>query len=76
VQRGGSPTPFDRVLATQYGNQAAQLVQQRRFGHMVTLTQGRMGSIEIERVAGRQRRVPLDHPLLNAARQIGVSLGD
>ena len=76
VQRGGSPTPFDRVLATQFGNQAAQLVMEGRFNHMVTLQGGQLGSIPLSDVAKRHRNVPLDHPLLQAARQIGVSLGE
>lgn len=76
VQRGGSPTPFDRVLSTLFGNQAAQLVLRGEFNHMVTLAGGRLGSIPIREVAGQNRRVPADHPLLVAARQIGVSFGD
>ena len=76
VQRGGSPTPFDRVLATQFGNQAAQLVMEGRFNRMVTLQGGRLGSIGLADVAHSHRQVPLDHPLLQTARQIGVSLGE
>lgn len=76
IQRGGSPTPFDRVLATQFGNQAAQLVMRREFNRMVTLQQGRLGSIPLAEVAHQHRNVPLDHPLLQTARQIGVSLGE
>ncbi len=76
VQRGGVPTPFDRVLATQFGNQAAQLVMARQFNRMVTLQGGQLGSIALADVAHQHRNVPLDHPLLLAARQIGVSLGD
>jgi len=75
VQRGGSPTPFDRVLATQYGTAAAALVRERRFDQMVTLQRGELGSVALESVAGRTRRVPLDHPLLRCAEQIGVCLG-
>ncbi len=76
VQRGGSPTPFDRVLATQFGNQAAQLVMQQRFNRMVTLQGGQLGSIALSDVAHGHRNVPLDHPLLETARQIGVCLGE
>ncbi len=76
VQRGGSPTPFDRVLATQFGNQAAQLVMAGQFNRMVTLHQGQMANIPLRDVAHQHRNVPLDHPLLQAARQIGVCLGD
>ena len=76
VQRGGVPTPFDRVLATQFGNQAAQLVMAGRYNQMVTLQGGRLGSVPLAEVAHQHRNVPLDHPLLQAARQIGVALGD
>jgi 6-phosphofructokinase 1 len=76
IQRGGAPTPFDRVLATQFGNLAAQLVMRREFNRMVTLEQGRLGSIPLAEVAHQHRNVPLDHPLLQTARQIGVSLGE
>lgn len=76
VQRGGVPTPFDRVLATHYGCAAAQLVMQGDFGRMVTLQDGRLGSIALADVARGARTVPLDHPLLRTARQIGVSLGE
>jgi phosphofructokinase-like protein len=76
VQRGGSPTPYDRVLATQYGNAAAQLVMQGQFDRMVTLQAGALTSVPVASVAGASRQVPLDHPLLLCARQIGVSLGE
>lgn len=76
VQRGGSPTPFDRVLATQYGNEAAQLVMAGAWGRMVTLQHGRLGSVALADAAHGNRRVPLDDPLLRAARQIGISLGE
>ncbi|MBP6899085.1 MAG: ATP-dependent 6-phosphofructokinase [Burkholderiaceae bacterium] len=76
VQRGGSPTPFDRVLATQYGHRAAQMVLTGRFGQMVSLQRGELVELPLEQVAGINRRVPLDHPLLDCARQIGVSLGE
>ncbi|UCH18667.1 MAG: ATP-dependent 6-phosphofructokinase [Burkholderiales bacterium] len=76
VQRGGSPTAFDRVLATQYGNQAAALVREGRFGEMVTLRGGEYSSTLLTQVAGRNRCVPPGHPLLQCARQIGVSLGE
>ncbi len=75
VQRGGRPTPFDRVLATQYGNAAAHLVQRGEFNRMVTLQGGRLTSVELAAVAGRNRCVPPGHPLLVCAREIGVSFG-
>lgn len=75
VQRGGAPTPFDRVLATRYGHAAAQLIQQRRFNRMVVLRGSALDSVPLADVAGRQRGVPVDDPLLSAARDTGVSLG-
>lgn len=76
VQRGGDPTPFDRVLATQFGHHAAQLVLQGSYGRMVTLERGVIGSVAISEVANTQRKVPLQHGLLVMARDIGISLGE
>jgi ATP-dependent phosphofructokinase / diphosphate-dependent phosphofructokinase len=76
VQRGGMPTPFDRVLATQFGAQAAQLVLRGEFNRMVTLQGGQLSSLPLAQVAARNRCVPTDHPLLGVARQISVSLGE
>lgn len=76
VQRGGAPTPNDRVLATQFGNEAAQLVLAGKFNRMVTLSGGAMGSVSLDTVCGRNRLVPPDHHLLTTARQIGCFFGD
>ncbi|POR11837.1 MULTISPECIES: 6-phosphofructokinase [unclassified Diaphorobacter] len=76
VQRGGDPTPFDRVLATRFGHHAAQLVLNGALGRMVTLQGGQIGSVPIADVANTQRKVPLDHELITTARDIGVCLGD
>ena len=76
VQRGGSPTPFDRVLATRFGYHAAQLIEARQFGRMVALQGDICTSVPIAEVAGRNRTVSPDHELLRAARGLGVSLGD
>ncbi|OYV02285.1 MAG: 6-phosphofructokinase, partial [Burkholderiales bacterium PBB5] len=75
VQRGGSPTPFDRVLATRFGWHAAQLVRQRQWGRMVALQGGLITSVGLDTVAGSSRPVPPDHPLLQAALGLGVCLG-
>lgn len=76
VQRGGDPTPFDRVLATRFGHHAAQLVLGGQFGHMVTLQDGKIGSVAIADVANTQRTVPLDSDLITMARDIGICLGE
>ncbi|MCM5678132.1 ATP-dependent 6-phosphofructokinase [Schlegelella sp. S2-27] len=75
LQRGGSPTAFDRVLATRFGYHAAQLVAQGRFGHMVALEGSCCTEVPLGDVAGRNRTVPPDHPLLQAARGLGICLG-
>lgn len=75
VQRGGTPTAFDRVLATRFGVAAARLVQQRRYGHMVALQGADCVAVPIADVADRSRRVPPDHELWRAARAVGVAMG-
>ncbi|MBS7349358.1 MAG: ATP-dependent 6-phosphofructokinase [Comamonas sp.] len=75
IQRGGDPTPYDRVLASRYGHKAAQLVLAGQFGQMVTLQNGQIGSVPIASVANTQRTVPLGHELLVMAQDIGISLG-
>ncbi len=75
VQRGGAPTAYDRVLATRCGHAAADLIAQRQFNRMVVLRGTEMDSVPLADVAGRNRRVAVDHPLVLAARAIGVSLG-
>ncbi|MBT9528196.1 MAG: ATP-dependent 6-phosphofructokinase [Rhizobacter sp.] len=76
VQRGGAPSPGDRVLGTLVGNAAARLVREGAWGHMVSLEQGRIGQVPLTAVAGRTRTVPADHPMLQCARAIGVSFGE
>lgn len=76
VQRGGAPTPFDRVLATRFGWHAAELVQAGQFGRMVALQGDRVGSVALAAVAGQNRPVPPGHALLAAVRGLGVSLGN
>ncbi len=76
VQRGGSPTAFDRVLATRFGWHAAQLVKAGQFGRMVALQGDTCTSVPIVEVAGRNRAVPLEHPLLATARGLGIEFGD
>jgi 6-phosphofructokinase 1 len=76
VQRGGSPTPGDRVLATQFGHSAMSLVVSGAVDQLVVLRDGRLDHIPIGSVAGKQRKVPPDDRLLLAARAVGTSFGD
>lgn len=76
IQRGGTPTPCDRVLATSFGYHALELVLAGEAGKLVVWAGGRLGQVEITSIAGKQRKVPLEHPLLMAARAVGTSFGD
>jgi 6-phosphofructokinase 1 len=76
IQRGGTPTPFDRVLATGFGFHAVELLMKGAVGQLVVWAGGKIGEVPIEQVANKQRLVPLDHPLLATARAVGTSFGD
>jgi len=75
VQRGGTPCAFDRTLATEYGHHAVELILARRFGRLVVLRNGRIGSVAIDRIAGRIKKVPRNHMLVRAARAVGTCFG-
>jgi len=59
LQRGGSPTPFDRILATRYGIGAIELVHERKFGRMVALKGNNITSVPLEDVIGKRKKVDL-----------------
>jgi 6-phosphofructokinase 1 len=75
VMRGGTPTAFDRNLATLLGIQAMDLLMKGRFGRMAALKDGKMSSVPLSQVGGRIRKVPLNHELIRAAQSIGLSFG-
>ena len=76
LQRGGSPTPFDRVLATQLGTKAVDMIEKKEFGRMVGLRAGTLVKVSLQTVAEGIRTVPLDHPLVKSARSVGTCFGD
>jgi ATP-dependent phosphofructokinase / diphosphate-dependent phosphofructokinase len=76
VQRGGTPLPDDRVLATRFGHAAVELLMRGGVGRLVVLRQGEISDVDLASVAGKQRLVPPDHPLLHAARDLGACFGD
>jgi 6-phosphofructokinase 1 len=76
VQRGGTPSPLDRLLATRLANTGADLVAAGVFDVMVAATGEGTRPVRLSRVAGRRKVVPLDHPLVIAARHVGTCLGD
>ncbi|HNQ24818.1 MAG TPA: ATP-dependent 6-phosphofructokinase [Phycisphaerae bacterium] len=76
IQRGGTPTARDRVLATEFAHHAMILLREGRFNQMVALQQGRLTSVPLAEVADRQRTVPVDDHLIAAGRAVGTSFGD
>src|SRR5262249_41403209 len=76
LQRGGIPTPFDRVLATRFGVHAAEMLAQGVYNHMVCMKGAEVTSAPLEQVAGKVKLVPPDHPLIRAARRVGTNFGD
>ncbi|MBE2212225.1 MAG: 6-phosphofructokinase [Opitutaceae bacterium] len=76
VQRGGTPSYADRLLATRLGTAAVDLIAAGRFGVMVASTDGGTRAVPIEKVAGNLKTVPLDHSWIHAARNVGTNLGD
>ncbi len=75
-QRGGAPCPFDRVLATRMGVYATKLIEQKRFGRTVAFKDGVITSNLMKEVAGKTKTIPMDAPLLDVARSIGISFGE
>ncbi len=76
IQRGGTPSPTDRVLATQLGVAAAGLIADGTYGVMVAVKGQSVVPVPLEDVAGKKKTIPLDHPLIETARRIGLCLGD
>ncbi len=76
LQRGGSPTPFDRILATKFGVFAIELASQRKFGRMVSLKGNEIKSVNIEDAISKQKLVQKDTQTLTTAKAIGISFGD
>ena len=75
-QRGGPPCPYDRILATQFGTAAADLIINKQYGRMVAIQSGEIVSIPLEEAASKTKFLPTDHPMIQVARDMGVSLGD
>jgi 6-phosphofructokinase 1 len=76
TQRGGSPSPMDRILATRYGAHAAKCIAEGNFGTMVALIKNELTTVPLSEVGGKMRLVAPDNPLVNKCRSMGVSFGD
>jgi 6-phosphofructokinase 1 len=76
LQRGGTPTSYDRVLATRFGGRAVECVRDGEFGKMVAFQPPEIVTVPLEKVVGRQKQVPIDFDLIRTAKAMGVSFGD
>jgi 6-phosphofructokinase 1 len=76
LQRGGSPTTFDRALCSMFGATAVELVAEGRFGEMVSFIGPGVGGVAISEAVGRLKTVPPDGNLARTARALGICLGD
>lgn len=77
LQRGGSPTTFDRVLGLRFGAAAVRLVAEGKWGCMVALTPPHhIAAVPLDQALARPRRVQLDSDAVATARDLGVSFGD
>lgn len=91
MQRGGTPTSYDRVLSTKYGAKAMELAMEGKFGVLTVLKDGKLNYVTLEEVVGNNkeigavqggtaesnvRLVTMDHDLVKTARDIGICLGD
>jgi 6-phosphofructokinase 1 len=76
IQRGGSPTTFDRLLCLRFGTAAVRLIEAGLFGNMVALNTPGITAVPIEEAIGKMKSVPLDSDVIMTARSLGISFGD
>lgn len=76
TQRGGSPCPYDRVLSTRLGSEAAKLILNDQYGYMVGIVNGKVKKVPLEECAGKLKTVSPDEQLVQDAKRIGISFGD
>ena len=75
-QRGGEPTPTDRLLCSRFGAKAGELICKREFGYMVALRDNEIVAVPLDEVAGKSKSVPLDAEILHQVKLLGISLGN
>ena len=75
LQRGGSPTPYDRILSTKFGTYAIEMVIKKKFGRMVALKGSEISSVTIESAIAKQKLVQKNCQAVQAAKAVGISFG-
>ena len=76
IQRGGTPCAYDRVLSTQFGVHAADLIKKDKYGYTVALVGNEITHNKLSDIAGVPKLVPEDHQMVDLAKNIGISFGD
>ena len=76
IQRGGDPTPYDRVLCSRFGVKAAEMILKKKFGYMVALHGTLIITVPLSEVAGVLKTIPPDSEIIQQARALGISFGD
>jgi 6-phosphofructokinase 1 len=76
LQRGGSPTGYDRLLSTRFGGAAVEAIAAEKWGHMVALQSPHIVTVPIDEVLREPKRVEPDHDIVRTARAVGISFGD
>jgi 6-phosphofructokinase 1 len=76
LQRGGTPSAADRILATRLGSACVDLIRKGKYGVLVAARGDGVKTVQLEDVAGNRKLVPLDHEWITTARHVGVNLGD
>jgi phosphofructokinase-like protein len=75
LQRGGAPTTLDRILGTRFGVGAVQLIQDQKFGHMVSYLNYQIGAVTIKEAVGQVKYVSPESQMVQAAQAVGISFG-
>ena len=75
-QRGGPACPYDRVLATRFGTAAARMIINKEYGYMVGVVGDEIVKVPLDEAASRTKFLPVDHPLIQTARDTSTSFGD
>ena len=76
IQRGGNPSPYDRLLSTELGSFAGKLVQEGNFGKTVAIINNQITYNRLSDVAGKTKYVDEDNQMIKIGRSIGISFGD
>lgn len=76
LQRGGTPTPYDRVLATQFGVAGAHFLAEEKFGNLVAMQDGKIAPVPLSEIAGKVKNIPENHEMVRAGLDLGICFGN